>query len=146
MANVIWSARVDESWRLLAVDGLLEVAVKKGVLHVQLMNGPGARCGDAKYRPYGSRFDNRAKGLVVVNALTLGEATDNPASLVASKGPIDMELVLEDPLPRYDVGSGGPRNKLPCVVVDEGLIFIHHRGTPVGIGQRATVVRRKRRW
>jgi hypothetical protein len=31
MADVIWSARVDESWRLLAVDGLLEVAVKKGV-------------------------------------------------------------------------------------------------------------------
>jgi hypothetical protein len=91
----------------LAVDGLLEVAVKKGVLHVQLMNGPGAGCDDAKYRPYGSRFDNCAEGLVVVNALVLGEATNNPASLVASKGPISMELVPEDPLPRYDVGSGG---------------------------------------
>jgi hypothetical protein len=107
MADVIWSARVDETWRLLAVDGLLEMAVKKGVLHVQLMNGPGAGCGDAKYRPYGSRFDNRAEGLVVVNALALGEATDNPASLGASKGPIGMELVPEDPLPRYDVGSRG---------------------------------------
>jgi len=34
MADVIWCAKVDESWRLLTVDGLLEVSVKKGVLHV----------------------------------------------------------------------------------------------------------------
>jgi hypothetical protein len=51
--DMIWGARVDESWRLLAVDGHLEVVVKKGVLHVQLVNGPGAGCGDAEYRPNG---------------------------------------------------------------------------------------------
>jgi hypothetical protein len=37
MTDMIWGARVDESWRLLAVDDLLEVAVKKCVLHVQLV-------------------------------------------------------------------------------------------------------------
>jgi hypothetical protein len=142
---MIWGARVDESWRLLAVDGLLEVAVKKGVLHVQLVNGPGAGRGDAEYGPNGGRFDNRAEGLVVVDALALGEAANNPASLVAGKGPIGMKLVPEDPLPRHDVGSRGPRNELPGVVVDEGLVLIHHRGTPVGVGQRTAVVRRNRR-
>jgi hypothetical protein len=102
--DVVWGTRVDESWRLLTVDGLLEVAVKKGVLHVQLVNRPGAGRGDAEYRPYGGRFDDRAEGLVVVNALTMGEASDNPASLVASEGPIGMELVPKDPLPRHDIG------------------------------------------
>jgi hypothetical protein len=91
----------------LTVDDLLEVAVKKGVLHVQLVNRPGVGRGDAEYRPYGGRFDDRTEGLVVVDALTLGEALDNPTSLVASEGPIDMELVPEDPLPRHDVGAGG---------------------------------------
>lgn len=145
-ADVVWGTRVDESWRLLTVNGLLEVAVKKCVLHVQLVNRPGARRGNAEYRPYGGRFDNRAEGLVVVDALALGETSDNPASLVASEGPIGMELVPEDPLARHDVGAGGARNELPGVVVDESLVLIHHRGTPVGIGQRAAVVRRNRRW
>jgi hypothetical protein len=104
---MIWGARVDESWQLLAVDGLLEVAVKKGVLYVQLVNGPGAGRGDAEYRLNGGRFDNRAEGLVVVNAFVLGEAANNPVSLVAGEGPIGMKLVPEDPLPRDDVGSRG---------------------------------------
>jgi hypothetical protein len=142
---MIWGARVNEFWRLLAVDGLIEVAVKKGVLHVQMVNGPSAGRGDAKYRPNGGRFDNRAEGLVVVNAFALGEAANNPASLVASEGPIGMKLVLEDPLPRHNIGSRGARNELPGVVVDEGLVLIHHRSTPVGVGQRTTVVRRNRR-
>jgi hypothetical protein len=81
--------------------------VKKGILYVQLVNRPGAGRGDAEYRPYGGRFDDRAEGLVVVDALALGEASDNPASLAASEGPIGMLLVPEDPLPRHDVGAGG---------------------------------------
>jgi hypothetical protein len=44
------TSNFDESWRLLTVDDLLEVAVKKGVLHVQLVNRPGAGRGDAEYR------------------------------------------------------------------------------------------------
>jgi len=122
------------------------VAVKKGVLHVQLVNRPGTGCGDAEYRSYGGRFDNRAESLVVVDALALGEASDNPASLVASEGPIGMELVPEDPLHGHDVGARGTRNELPGVVVDEGLVLIHHRSTPVGVGQSAAVVRWDRRW
>ena len=106
LLTTIWSARVDESWRLLTVDGL-KVAVKKGVLHVPLVNRPGTGCGDAEYRSYGGRFDNRAESLVVVDALALGEASDNPASLVASEGPIGMELVPEDPLPVTMLAPGG---------------------------------------
>jgi hypothetical protein len=85
---------VGGSWRLLIVDVLLEVAVKKGVLHVQLVNRLGAGRGDAEHRPYGGQFDNRAEGLVVVDALALGEASNNPVSLMAREGPIGMELVL----------------------------------------------------
>jgi hypothetical protein len=70
---MIWGARIDESWRLLVVDCLLEVAVKKGVLHVQLVNGLGAGRGDAEYIPNGGQFDNQAEGLIVVNAFALGE-------------------------------------------------------------------------
>jgi hypothetical protein len=38
-ANMVRSSRVDEARRLLVVDSLLKVAVKEGVLHVQLAHG-----------------------------------------------------------------------------------------------------------
>ena len=74
--DVVRSGWVDEAGRLLTVDRLVQMAVKKGVLHVQLMDRPGARSGDAEDDPDGGRFDNRAEGLVVVDALALGEASD----------------------------------------------------------------------
>jgi hypothetical protein len=41
------------------------MSVKKGVLHVRLVNWPGAQGGDAED---GLRLDNRTEGLVVVDA------------------------------------------------------------------------------
>jgi len=62
---------VDEAGRLLAVDRLVQMAVKKGVLHIQLMYRPGARSGDAEDDADGSRFDDRTERLVVVDAVLL---------------------------------------------------------------------------
>ena len=47
------------------------MAVKKDILHIQLMYRPGARGGDAEDDPDGSQFDNRAKRLVVVDVVLL---------------------------------------------------------------------------
>jgi len=74
--------RVDESRWLLAVDGLLQVTVNKGVLHIELMDQPEVGGGDAEDDTNRCRFDNQTEGLVVVDAVLLGEAADHPASLV----------------------------------------------------------------
>ena len=79
---MIWSDGVDEARRLLAVDSLSEMAMEKCVLHVQLVDRPGARSGDAEDGPYCRWFDNRTEGFVVVDAVALGEASDQPARLV----------------------------------------------------------------
>ena len=80
--DVIWSGGVDEARRLLAVDSLSEMAMEKCVLHVQLVDRPDARSGDAEGGPYRHWFDNRTEGLVVVDAVALGEASDHLARLV----------------------------------------------------------------
>ena len=144
-ADAVGGTRVDEAWWLLAVDSLLEMTVKESILHVQLVDRPGARCGDAEDGPNGGRFDHRAEGIVVVDALALREAADHPASLVAGKRSIGVELVSEEPFSRHDVGTGGTRDELPGVVVDKSLVLIRHRCAPVGIGQRAAIVRWERR-
>ena len=71
LQELVGSRRVDETERLLAVDCLVQMAVKEGVLHVQLMYRPGARGGDAEENPDGSWFDNRVERLVVVNVVLL---------------------------------------------------------------------------
>jgi hypothetical protein len=139
-ADVICSGGVDETWWLLAVDRLVEVAVKKGILHVQLVDRPSAGDVNAENSPNGGLFDHRTEGLVVVNAFSLREAADHPAGLVTSEGPIGMEFVPENPLARHNVRARGARNKMPGVVVDECLVLIHHHSPPVGIGQGAAVI------
>jgi hypothetical protein len=44
-------------------------------------------------------FDQWARGLIVVDAGSLGEAAMNPSSLVPVQGAIGIELVLEIHLP-----------------------------------------------
>jgi hypothetical protein len=40
--NIIRASRVVEAWRLLAVHGLHQMIVKKIILHIKLVDRPGA--------------------------------------------------------------------------------------------------------
>ena len=142
---MVGGRRVDKAGRLLAVDGFVQMAVKKSVLHIQLMYRPGARGGDAEDGPDGGRFDNRAERLVVVDAVPLREATNNPSSFMTSQRAINIILVLEDPLVGDDVGTRRSRNKTPGAIVHKRLVFFGHRRTPIGIGERGTSVAWQRR-
>jgi len=131
--DVVRSRRVDETGLLLAVDCLVQMAVMKGGLHVQLMYRPGARGGDCEDDPDGSRFDNRAERLVVVDAVLLREATNDPSGFMTSQRAVSMILVLKDPFAGVDVGTRRSRDEAPCVIVDERLVFVGHPlGQPVG--------------
>ena len=91
--------RVDEARRLLTVDGFVEVTVKKGVLHVQLMmDWPTTRDRNAEDDADRGLLDHRTENLVIVDAGLLGEATYHLARLAAGKRAVGVELVAEDPL------------------------------------------------
>jgi len=69
--DVIWGSRINKSRRLLAVDCLLQMTMKEGILHVELMDRPRARYGEAEDDPNRGRFDNRTESLVVVESMLL---------------------------------------------------------------------------
>ena len=142
---MVGSRRVDETGRLLAVDGLVQMAVKKGVLHVQLMYRLGARGGDAEDDPNGSGFDNRAKRLVVIDVVLLREATNDPSGFMASQRAVSMILVLEDPLVGDDVGMRRSKDKTPGAIVHKRLVFFSHGRAPIHIGERGARVAWQRR-
>jgi hypothetical protein len=88
---------VDEARRLLAVDHLIKIAMKKGVLDVQLMNRPSTRGGDAEDDTDHGGLDDGAESLIEINSRLLGETANNLASLVASETTIGSKFMLEDP-------------------------------------------------
>jgi len=89
--------RVDKARRLLAIDSLIKVSMKKCVLHIQLVNGLGSRGGDDEDDSNHLWLDDATKGLIVFDVVALVEATDHPACFVSGKSTVSTTL-FEDPL------------------------------------------------
>ena len=111
--------------------------MEEGFLHVELVNNPPTGQSKREHCTDPGGLHHRAKGLVGVDAQALSEATKHPSSLLPLKGSINMELVLEDPLARDDVGVRRARYELPGVVLQKCLVFRFHCSPPIGIGKGA---------
>ena len=85
--------------------------VKKGVLHVQLVDRPAPGSGDAEDDADRRWLDDGAERLIVVDAVVLSEAANNPASLVKGKRTIGVEFMLINPLAVTTFAPGGRRTR-----------------------------------
>jgi len=103
MANKLWMGGILKTRRLYTIDCLLQGAVKKGILHIKLMNRPTTRESQREDCPHSSGLHNPAENLIEIHARPLGETPKNLASLIPLQGPVGGELVLEDPLVRHHV-------------------------------------------
>jgi hypothetical protein len=81
------------------------------------------------------RLDHWTKGLIVVDAGSLGEAPKNTTRLVPFQRTVRIELVLENPLVVDDVGANGVRDKIRSVVGDQCSKFFFHGMTPIQIDE-----------
>ena len=102
---------VNKPSRLDAVDCLIQGAMEKGILHIKLVNRPGARQSQSENHPDGGWLDNWTEGFIVVNAWPLCEPAEDLASFVAVKRTIGLELVAKDPLAGDEVDAGGRGTK-----------------------------------
>ena len=137
-------SRVDESRWLLAVNSLIQMTMKKGVLDIQLMNRPGTRRSNAENNPNRCWLNNWIESLFVVDAILLRKSSNNPQSFVTSKRAIRVILMLENPLAGDNVGTRRPWYESPSAIVNKCLVFIHHCGPPIWISKGAAIIGRKR--
>jgi hypothetical protein len=56
--------------------------IQERILHIKLMNGPGVRDGQGEHRADRGQLDHLAKGLIIVDDRSKGEAVKDPASIV----------------------------------------------------------------
>jgi hypothetical protein len=64
---------VDITWRLIHVHLLLDIAVEKSVLDINLPQLPSSRHSDRQYQTNSSGLDDRRESVSIINTLTLSE-------------------------------------------------------------------------
>jgi hypothetical protein len=101
------------------------------ILYIKLMNGPGVGDGQGEHHVERGRLGNRAEGLIIVNVRLMGEGTKDPLSLVPFQRAVIVEFVLKDPFASDNVGANWARDKIPCVVGDQGSKFFFHGTAPI---------------
>jgi hypothetical protein len=75
------------------------------ILDIELMDHPVPGEGEEEDNTHGGELDDGTEGLVVVPSRALGEAPNDPTSLVAVEGAIRGQVVAEDPLVGNHVGA-----------------------------------------
>lgn len=93
------------------------------------MNGQGSTDGETEDSAICGGFNNWTKCLVVINTELLRKTTDHPALFLARKRPIRVKLVAEDSLASVYISTRWGRNKSPCSVIKESMIFLLHGST-----------------
>jgi hypothetical protein len=129
---------VGEARRLAAEDCLGESVVDEGIFHIELLNRPGTGDSNSEHHANSGRFYSWAEGLIVVDSGALSETPKDPMGLVVIKGPINTELVREDPLVGDNVGALRSMNQLSGPIADQGSIFVLYSRTLMGISKRST--------
>jgi hypothetical protein len=138
-ADVVRESSISKASGLRAVDSFSQGAVKKGILHIKLMDWPvsgmsqGEDCSDS------GRLHNRTECFVVIDPGALSESTKYPAGFVAVEGAISMEFVTKNPLSSDNIGLVRTLNQIPCVIAVKSSTFFLHGFVPVGVSQSIPV-------
>ena len=86
--------------------------MKKGVLHIKLMDRLVLRMSQSEDGANSGWLDNRAEGFVVINIGALCKPAKYPSSLVSVQGAISMELMFENPFAGDHIRLGWARDEI----------------------------------
>lgn len=109
--------------------------LKKTVGDIELSRGPLMGGSNGEHGLNRGRLNDRHEGFTEVDAGTLGKAPNDPPSFIPLKVTIWVELVLENPFPRDDVGTRRAINQPPGTIGLKRAEFMFHRSILVGIAQ-----------
>jgi hypothetical protein len=112
--------------------------VEEGILHIELLNWPVAGDSNSEHHADGVRLHNWAKSLIVVDPRVMSETPEDPASLVAIKGPVSVKLEREDQLASDYIGATGSGDKLSGPIAHHDPILILHSCATIGVDKYNT--------
>ena len=125
--------------RLLHEDRLIELAIKEGIGHVELMKRPGLIQSNGEEDTDGAEARHKRECLMIVKTVGLRKATGHETRLVASYGAIRIVLEGVHPPAGDNIGIKRSRNQRPGLPLDEGRILRIHRRFPRRYLQRLNI-------
>jgi hypothetical protein len=108
--------RINISRWLQHIHVLFKESMEEGIVDVQLPHVPSLCHGEGEDNTYSGGLDDRAVGIIVVDAVPLLEAFGDETRFVAIHSAIRSPLDLEHPAAVDDVEAAARGNKAPCTV------------------------------
>jgi len=105
--DLMFLTRDDETSGLCHVDLFIKVAIEEGGFDTHRMDFPILKSSNSKKEVKRFKAGNRREGFRIVNAMNLGEAFSNKASMKVTIG-----FVLEDPFALNDFAVRGKVNEI----------------------------------
>jgi hypothetical protein len=140
--NVTIRNRVVRRW--VHVDLLMQLTVKKSILHVKLRDGPLTNRGHCNKSMNGGPVSNKSKGLFIVTVVLLLKTTGNKTRFIALYRAIRAGLDLIDPLAR-DRNSRRVKDKIPSAGTLKSSNLLSHSKLPLRISNSIAICGRLRK-
>jgi hypothetical protein len=87
-ADIVGMSQVEKTRRLLTINLLIESAMKKSILDVELVNRPGERNSKAEDDTDGLWLYDGTERLIEVDTVLLRESTNHPTGFIAREATI----------------------------------------------------------
>ena len=112
------------------VDFLIQVAMKKDIIDVKLVDRPRTSSGNSKEEANSNSLGNRGEAVEVIHTLNQVVSFGDKALLVAIECTIGIEFSLKNLTATNSSLTWWKRSELPCVILLEGPKFLKHGKTP----------------
>src|SRR5438105_8046177 len=127
------------SRRRVHVDLLMQLTMKKSILHIKLRDGPSANRSNSNKSMDSGPMSNRSKGLLIITPILLLKPTCNRTRFIALNGAIRAGLNFVDPLARDGNSRRGKKNKIPSASALKSSNLLSHSKLPLRMGNRITI-------
>jgi hypothetical protein len=141
--NVTLRNRVAGRW--VHVDLLMQLTMKKNILHVKLRDGPPTNRGHLNKSMNGGPMSNRSKGLFIVTTVLLLKTTGNKTRFIALYRAIRVGLDLMDPLARDQNSRRRVRDKISSAGTLKSSNLLGHSKLPLRISNSIAICYRLRK-
>src|SRR5438128_7273496 len=121
------------------VDLLMQLAMKKGILHIKLRDGPSANRSNNNKSMDSGPMGNRSKSLLIIMPILLLKPTCNKTRFIALNGAIGAGLDFVYPLARDGSSRRRKRNKIPSASALKSSNLLSHSELPLRMGNRITI-------
>ncbi|CAB4275973.1 unnamed protein product [Prunus armeniaca] len=105
--------------------------MKKSISDIKLANGPLPRKNKRKNNANSNMLNNRTESFQVVNAILLMKTIGHKTGLIPFNGTIEVAFDTAHPFSRQGMVVRGGRNKIPSMIVVEGLDLCEHSLAPL---------------